>query len=253
LGLYCLLVFLLFSVLVDFYPTMFQRREKILFFAIIFLSLYLTRSRNSIVSVIIFYLFMYLYKFSPFLGFIIFIIFIFLYQFIIDNLPLIVIYFGLQDYFRIDTLSTGSGRLIAWNFAWENIQKNFFIGKGISYTEYLYKKNYVYLANLGHQGNAHNSYLTLWLDTGLIGLVLYLFGFVSLFVKAAMRTRMAMPIMYAILFSVFFESWLTASLNPLTIVLLTIITIIASDNIEIDTNNDFVEEQLDSDLQAVES
>jgi len=243
LGLYCMLAFLLFYVLVESYPDMFERREKIIIFAIILLSLYLTRSRNSLVAAIIFFLFRYFYKISPFLGFVIFVIILVLYQLVLEDFPLMLAYLGLEEYFRIDTLSTGSGRVIAWNFAWKHIEENFFVGRGISYTEVLYKLNYNYLANLGHQGNAHNSYLTLWLDTGLIGLVLYLFGFISVFIKAASQTRLAMPIMYAVLFSIFFESWLTASLNPLTIVFLVLVTIIGSESIEkTDTVDDPVDE-----------
>lgn len=232
LGIFSFLVFILLATLNEFYPSLFSRREKYVLIGIVVITLLLTRSRSAIVSVVIFYVFRSIIRVSPILAFVTFIVTLVLYQFLADNFSFIVVSLGLQDYFRIETLDTGSGRTIAWKFAWDEIQKNIFFGKGISYTEYLFKRNYVYLSQLGHQGNAHNSYLTIWLDTGLIGLILFLFAFVSLFIKGARNTSLSIPIMYSVLFSIFFESWLTASLNPFTIILLIIITLLASDNIE---------------------
>lgn len=83
---------------------------------------------------------------------------------------------------------------------------------------------------LGHQGAAHNSYLTFWLDTGLIGLILYLLGLFFTFVKASFSNKYAFPVLYAVLFSNNYESWLTASLNPFTIQLLFILTVILIQN-----------------------
>jgi O-antigen ligase len=127
---------------------------------------------------------------------------------------------------RLDTFSTLSGRSVAWEFAWQQIQTDFFIGKGFSYTEYIYKINYDYLSMLGHQGAAHNSYLTFWLDTGLIGLILFLIGLGITFFKASKLSPLAMPLLYAVLLSNNFESWITASLNPFTIQLLIILSVI---------------------------
>lgn len=229
LGLFCLMVFLTIAVVESFYPSLFEKREKYFLYAVVLASLLLTKSRNSLVAVIIFIVFRNFFHFSPYLGFVLFLVFVFVYRYITDNLALIVMTFGLEDFFRIETLETGSGRTIAWDFAWQHIDKNYFLGKGVSYTEYLYHKNYTMLSQMGHQGNAHNSYLTFWLDTGLIGLSLYMFAFVSLFIKAAKYTLVAIPVLYSVLFSATFESWLTASLNPITIILLIVITIIASD------------------------
>ena len=163
---------------------------------------------------------------SPIVGFVIFIIVLLLYQLISDNLVNIIVSLGLGEQFRVETLETGSGRVIAWKFAWDEIQHNFFFGKGFSYNEYLFRKNYDYLSRLGHEGMAHNSYLTIWLDTGFVGLLLFLVGLVSIFLKAAKRSRLSIPVLYAVLFSNYYESWITASLNPFTIQLVFILTII---------------------------
>lgn len=238
LGVFCFLFFLLYSTIVHFSPSLFPRGEKFLFIATIIASLVLCESRSAIFSIIIFMLFQYVYRISSFLGFIVFLSSIMLYQYVSSNIVQIITYFGLENYFRLETLDTGSGRLVAWDFAWQNIQNNMFVGKGFNYTEHLYKMNLTFLSVQGHQGNAHNSYLTLWLDTGLIGLILYITAFLSSFLKAAKRTSIAIPAMYAILFSAFFESWLSGSLNPDTIQVWIVLTLLLSlpEKIEIDRN-----------------
>ena len=230
LGVFSLLFFLFYSIINEYFPSLFSRRENIFIYSLCLFVVFLCSSRNAVISILIFLLFKYLYKISPFIGFLIFLLIIVTYEYIIANVGSIIMSLGLESFFRVETLETASGRYIAWKFAWDNIQQStFFIGNGIGYTEALFKKHYVELSMLGHQGHAHNSYLTFWLDTGLIGLLLYLFGFIAVFVKGAKKTILSIPIMYAIFFSAFFESWLTASLNPFTIQVFAIVTIMTSD------------------------
>jgi hypothetical protein len=66
----------------------------------------------------------------------------------------------------------------------------------------------------------------LWLDTGLVGLGLFLIGLIAFFLKLASKSALAFPVLYSVLFSNFYESWLCASLNPFTIQLLFILTVI---------------------------
>ena len=226
LGVFTFLFFIIYSIVVNIYPGIFSRTERLLILTCVIISIFLCGSRSAIFSVLLFILFSYFYRLSSFLGIIMFIAILLVYQYVSLNLANIVTYLGMEEYFRIDTLEDGSGRLIAWNFAWENIQSNMFIGKGFYYTEYLYKKYYEFLSTQGHQGNAHNSYLTIWLDTGLIGLFLYLSAFIITFVRAAKTTHLAIPVLYSILFSANFESWLSGSLNPLTIQVWIIITLL---------------------------
>lgn len=226
LGVFCLLFFMLFTVVKRFFNEQFSKAENTYIHGVIFLSLILSGSRSAVLGVIIFLVFSYFYKMSPFLGFLLFLMFLFGYQFITENFVPIVLYLGLEEFFRIETLEDGSGRVIAWKFAWEHIDKNVFLGQGFSFTEYLYKKNYSMLSRLGHQGNAHNSFLTIWLDTGLIGLICFAFGFLASFIKAARYTPLAIPVMYAVIFSANFESWLIGSLNPITIQVWLILSIL---------------------------
>ncbi|NNM94637.1 MAG: O-antigen ligase family protein [Bacteroidia bacterium] len=233
LGVFLTLLVLLISVISDIYPGIFSRREKIVFYISIILSLVWSDSRNSLFAILIFIFFSYFHKLSTFLGFIIFIVFLFSYPLVIANLPAILNSLGLGSYLRVNTLEDASGRFVAWYFAIDHIKQSIFIGKGFDYTNYLFMSpaNVKYLSALGHQGNAHNSYLTLWLDTGLIGLLTYLWALISTFFKVAKRSNLAFPVMYAVLFSTFFESWLTASLNPFTILLFVILSMLTNEEI----------------------
>ncbi|MBK6833912.1 MAG: hypothetical protein IPG89_06405 [Bacteroidetes bacterium] len=64
------------------------------------------------------------------------------YEIITSNFEGIVYSLGMDQYFRVETLKDGSGRLVAWNFAFEQIEKNFFLGRGFNYTEYIYFEFY---------------------------------------------------------------------------------------------------------------
>src|SRR5690606_33947912 len=163
-----------------------------------------------------FLLFVRIFKFSPVLGFIGFIGVLFFINSITDLTISIIIELGLGDTFRIETLEEGSGRFLAWDFAWQRIQHYYFIGRGFGYDEHLMRSNFNYLSRLGHEGGVHNTYLILWLNTGLIGLAMFLRGFFLNFISAAKKTTIALPVMFTVMFSIMFEPWLAASLNPYT-------------------------------------
>ena len=226
LGLFLIVSFLLFKLVQSKYPGLFTKREGWIVEITMISSLILTQSRNAIAVFVLFYLLQWIFKRSQLLGIFSFFILIIFYSTLITQLPLIISALGLEEYFRLDTLAEGSGRLLAWEFAWQKVQENFFFGKGISYTEQLYLENTYQLSRLGHQGNAHNTYLTIWLDTGLIGLMVFLGAFLFVFLRKAVRSPLALPIMFCLLFSMNFESWLSASLNPFTTIFIFIVSIL---------------------------
>lgn len=226
LGLFLYLFIILFAVIIDKFPHVFSKYERAIVYAICFISLLKCGARSSLMAVLMFFFFKRFYKLSPILGFFIFIITLFVYQLVSQNLVDIILALGLGDQLRVSSLESGSGRLVAWQFAWQKIQDNFFFGSGFNYTEYIYRQNYEYLSKLGHQGSAHNSYLTIWLDTGLVGLLCFLIALLTLFLKAAKKSTVAIPFLYTVLFSNYYESWLTASLNPFTIQFLLILSVI---------------------------
>lgn len=226
LGIFVFLFTMIFVYVDTEIGKVFTRYERWLIYGVAVVSILLCNSRSALLALLIFFGFRYLYRFSPVLGFVIFLSISLGYQYLMLNFESVVFSLGLQDYFRVETLESGSGRIIAWSYCWLNIQEGpFFFGYGFNYTEYLFRKHFVELSLLGHQGNAHNSYLTMWLDTGLLGLISYLGGFISAFIRGARQTKLALPVMYAVLFSVSFESWLTASLNPFTIQVVILMTL----------------------------
>ncbi len=231
MGLYCLVLFLLFVLINRSLPDLFHRQEKIIFYVLLFFSIFLCGSRNTIVAALIYIMFSYLTRISPLLGFLILLLILTGYEYININIVHIVKSFGVESYFRTETLSNAAGRYVAWKFAWDNITKDIFLGRGFEYTNHLFTINQKTLNDFGHQGNAHNSFLTFWLDTGLAGILLYLMGLIGSFIKAARKQKVIIAAMFAILFSAFFESYLTSSLNPYMLIVILILTIYTSDEI----------------------
>ncbi|MBL7924540.1 MAG: O-antigen ligase family protein [Bacteroidia bacterium] len=226
-GLFSTLIFMLIYISSDRYPNMLSPLDKIIIYGSLLLSVLMASSRNAIFSIMIFLVFSRFYKISPWIGFVTVIITAMLYQVINENLPVIITNLGLANYFRVKHLDDGSGRLIAWNFAWSQIQKYYFmLGRGFAFEEWLFEKNKDWLNMLGHQGGVHNTYLAVWLNTGIVGLCFYLFGFFHAFFKAARNNHLAFPAMFAIMFSITFEAWFQASLNPFTVIALLIISLL---------------------------
>ncbi|MCW3082856.1 MAG: hypothetical protein JWP12_222 [Bacteroidetes bacterium] len=227
LGLFCFLVFLLFSVIKNVKPNLFDQRQVAFIYVVIVASMLLTGSRNSIVGVFVFVLFQRFYKINLFFGFLMAILFVFGVELVSSNLASIVTTLGLGDFLRVKTLDDGSGRYVAWGFAWKHVQENFFIGRGFGYDEHYMRSNWDLLSKMGHQGGIHNTFLTFWMDMGLVGLLIYLRSLILAFAKAAKNTTLAYPIMFVIMFTAFFESWLVGSLNPHTIIFLMILALIS--------------------------
>jgi hypothetical protein len=231
LGIYSFLIFIIVYLVDIFFPTLFTKKERLLIYGSIILSTILSDSRNALIALFIFYLFVRFYKGSSFLGFIIFLIMLFTTQIISSNITTIITSLGLGNFFRVNTLEDGSGRYVAWKFAWDQIQKNLFVGKGFGYNEFYMRQYYGILSKLGHQGGIHNSFLTFWMDQGLIGLLIYLRSFILMFMKAAKKTTFAYPIMFAISFTALFESWLVGSLSAYAFLSMIIFAFITSDEI----------------------
>lgn len=187
-----------------------------------------TGSRGAIMSLAALFICLVLFKYSTWVGLLFIIFFISLYEYIAEFLIDMLFAIGLQKELRLDTIEEGSGRLIVWAFAWEHIQDSFYVGKGFGYDRYLTRANYILLSRKGHEGGVHNSYLMIWLNTGLIGLLAWLRALFLIIIASAKITRVAWPILIAIFLSAFFEGWLVASLNPYTSVFLITLTVMIS-------------------------
>lgn len=220
LGLFVFLFLVFFISVSGTYPNLFSRKEKLFILIPSIFSIVDASSRSSLIALVVFFILSKAYRVSNLVGFASFLLLIFIYIQIEANFESIVISLGLEDYFRLETLKEGSGRFVAWRFAWVNILENFFLGKGFSYSEWLFSYYEKELNKLGHQGTAHNAFLTFWLDTGIIGLICFFSALISKFFLAAKNSPFSFPILFSVLFSITFESWLVASLNPFTIQLL---------------------------------
>ncbi len=230
-AIFCLLAFMLVTVLAHVRRGLFSGWELVLIYGSILYCLVLSGSRGSLAAVLIYVTIHRFFSYSPVLGLVVLIAFIAVIEVVTSNIAAIVTFLGLQDYFRLHTLEEGSGRYFAWQFAWEKIQPYFFFGGGFATDETIMRSHYRYLERMGHQGGVHNSYLSMWFNVGIVGLLIYFRSFVLLFFKAAKLTRAGVAVLFATLFSITYESWLVGSLNPYTIMLLIIMTVISEPEI----------------------
>lgn len=251
LGIFMILFFIIFTIINSKFPELFTRWELIILGGIMFYILFKTGSRTALLAVVLFYAFNQIFKYSTFLGFLLFAAIMISVEVIVVNLPKIIIALGLQDTFRVGTLEEGSGRTIAWEFAWENIKESLILGKGMGFDEYLMRSNYDKLTRAGHQGGVHNTYLIIWLNAGLLGLLAFLRGFIYLFIKGAKNNSYAFPAMFAIMLSINFEPWLAASLNPYTILFLIIVTLLTEDIFNSEEINNEDEEEVEVSAEVV--
>jgi O-antigen ligase len=229
IGIFCTMFVMTIVLAMYHYKDLFSKNELRFLIFVIGASVLLCGSRNSIFSIIILLTLGRFFKTSYWVAFMLMIASIILFQTISSNLPAILNSLGLGTYLRTEHLDDGSGRLIAWAFAWETIQKEHLMlfGYGFNYEVWLFYENRYWLSNLGHQGGVHSTYLALWLNTGLVGLVLYMFALLRTFIKTLAVNYLTIPCLLTILFSISFEAWFQASLNPFTIVALLNITLLA--------------------------
>ncbi len=231
MAIYCYLFLMFAGVVVSINNEVLNWKEKVVVFGTIIYFLIASGSRASLTSAAIFVIFHRFFSASPFLGFVGLVGLILIAEVISSNLEIIITSLGLQEYFRLGTLEDGSGRYFAWEFAWGHIQRFFVFGGGFANDETIMRKYRVYLETQGHQGGVHNTYLSMWLNVGIVGLLIFLRSFFLLFVKASKNVPMSLAVMFSCLFSMMYESWLVGSLNPYTIVLLMTMTVVTEPEI----------------------
>lgn len=233
LAIFCYLNLMLVTVLLNIKKDLFSFKGKAFLYIVLIYFLIECGSRTSLMASFMFLVFYRFFSLSPFVGFLLFLAFGAAVEVIQGNLATIISALGLEKYFRVETLADGSGRYFAWNFAWEKINEGgfFLFGGGFGNDEHVMRQNYPYLRSMGHHGGVHNSYLTMWFNTGIVGVLLYFRSYFLIFVKASKRVPFAFAVMFSSMFSVLYESWLTGSLNPFSIILLIIMTVLTEDEI----------------------
>ena len=233
LAIFTYLVFVLFTVVNHLRRDLFSNTAKIFIYAVLVYYIITCGARTSLMSTLMFVLFIQFFRISTFLGIISFFAFIGIGELLASNLPFIITSLGLEEYMRVETLEDGSGRYVAWNYAWQQIneQGHFLFGAGFENEDAVMRSARAYLSALGHQGGVHNSYLAFWLNVGIVGLIIFLRSFALIFIKASKNTSLSLAVMFSVLFSILYESWLAGSLNPYTIMLLVILTVMSEDEI----------------------
>jgi O-antigen ligase len=104
-------------------------------------------------------------------------------------------------------VTTGEGlshRFERWDMAFRGIQKQPFLGHGFG-------QEWIYLSLIGSEGRAHNAYLTIWLELGLGGLLVFLaaiFQFVraGFFLYGTARFQFHGALVLALIFSMCLDS-----------------------------------------------
>jgi O-antigen ligase len=227
-GTFVNLVFILWILVKEFKLARFGKKENFYILIVLLLSVLWSGSRNGMMSVALFYMVHRMVKINWFLAIVSMAGFIVFNEQIFEFIIGVIEFFGLGEFFRIESLEEGSGRKIAWVFAWSEIQNYFYIGGGFGHDENIMRPNYYWLSRKGHQGGVHNSYLSMWFDSGIIGVVSYFFGLLVIMFKNMKHNYIVIAILVSICFNATYESWLVASLNPFTIIFLIILTIVVS-------------------------
>lgn len=231
LGIFCILFLILWRIIHFYYPFLFTKRDSYLINGLIIASIILAASRGALLSVSMFYALDYsVRKKNPLI--ILGVVLVFISFFFIENIVAWLYSIGLGEYLRAQTLETGSGRVVAMEFAWEQIQLNPIFGKGFGYSEYWFHLDEIeeILNLLNHQGNTHNTYLTILMDTGFVGLTAFIAAWGTFFAKAVKSSPYGVSVLIIVLFSSNVEAWLAASLNPFTIILIIILTLLIDKN-----------------------
>lgn len=229
LGLFVILTFIFFHVSVFGKKISLQWYWLGLFYMMILMCALWTGSRNCLMSILVFVVLSQAFKYSSFIGIVFFVVMILFINPILNFLVSTVQFFGLGESLRIDNVFEGSGRIVVWRFAWMNIQEYYLLGRGWGYDLSLIDANRLSLSKQGHEGGVHNTYLIMWLNSGLIGLIAFFRGFFTAFIGASKNSKFAFPFMFAVLTSISFEPWLAASLNPYTTMFLVLLTLMIED------------------------
>jgi O-antigen ligase len=213
----------------------FKRSFKTLVWLLIIISLIMCSSRNAIFSLFLFAVtyiglqggtfrrIIFLFVFLPAVG-------VFLYNVELEDL---FTYLGLEKYFRVSELESGSGRIFAWKHAFDIIQRQPLIGCGFACEEYhfVYRTSFQ-LWHSGHQGGVHNSYLAYAINTGFVGTTFFL-GFLGIAASRVRNYRFLIPYLACCAFSAIFESWLFSSLSAFHILFLLFLAFL-----QVDTNKE---------------
>tara|TARA_Y100000815_G_scaffold183089_1_gene166895 strand:- start:5572 stop:6873 length:1302 start_codon:yes stop_codon:yes gene_type:complete len=183
--------------------------------ALLVVLIILSGSRSAIFSVFIYEVSLRLLKYKFLLGLtLVCLVYIYGISATLD-LNAIVKSLGLSSFLRVDSLEDASGRTEVWAVAIEEIKRQPWLGKGMLYdTSYIkyYADRYIGDVRERHWGGIWNSYLSLLLNVGIVGLVAFSFFWYKMFALSKMKI-VRFAFLMLCLFSAISESWMAASMN----------------------------------------
>jgi hypothetical protein len=234
LAIFCMLSFLLAFVSYQKQQPVFKKWVWGVIFTIILFSVFQTRSRTEFLSLVAF-LFVWIFpRVSLFVIPSAIIAFVFLREEILIFVSEAIYFLHLGDILRPETLTIGGGRFHAYKLAWNEIRHALFFGKGWGFSQQLMQVNGADLRKLGHYGNLHQSYLTIILNSGLVGFLAFLVGWSQLFFLFFKKNwELGFAVFIAIAISTNLESWLISAINPFTPLLLILLQIVQNSQIHV--------------------
>lgn len=193
-------------------------RGSVIVKVLIFVMLFLSGSRTATLAVLICQTSIWLFDSKRLL--IPFLLVLPLSLYLVSTVDLVEILasFGLEKELRLATLSTVSGRTEVWEVAWEEVLLHPIFGQGMMYDNYFvddYRSTYFGENVARHWYGIWNSYLSLLLNVGFIGLALYLLFLFRCFQRSTDK-KLAFGFLLLILSSSVTESWMAASMNAFT-------------------------------------
>ncbi|WP_439185739.1 O-antigen ligase family protein [Carboxylicivirga taeanensis] len=227
LGIFSFLFFMLSTIIFKFQGHLFTKIERYFVIGIILAGVIYSRSRSGMFAIGLFWLSLWAYERWQLKG----IVFLGLTAIIINYaIPFeeVIRGIGLGDFLRLESIEAGSGRKVAFEHALDKIMEAPFSGNGIGFTEQYFSESKEVLSKKGHVGNVHNSFLSVWLDYGLFGLLSFIYAWFSWFKKTSIYTTIVLSVALAVLFSANIEMWLVGSLNHVTIQLIIILSLLSS-------------------------
>jgi hypothetical protein len=205
---------------------MYTRNEYILLFLLFLMSILISGSRTSLVVFILFHGLTYINTRKGINRFMLkyFIIPIFILSFTSVGISYIKESSVLSSRARLETLETLGGRLIGWQWGYQQVSKALWFGKGLMYDSSVYQISFSQEMRSIQRGlnAAYSGALALLLDTGAIGAFFFIIFFIGLF-KQFKDKKLILPVLAGFILSFIFESWIMASLQPFTILFYTII------------------------------
>lgn len=224
LGIYSTLLFGYTFVIREFFPE--EKKHINWAFLLIIASILISRSRTALGAIGIF-TFLYLFHKNGLTG-------ILLLWLIVVPMGLLILKYvslegivqgvGLEEYLRVESLTTGTGRFLAWSVGLFYISQNPWVGKGFAYEVHVFHELSEYFLATEHQGGMHNSYLTFLMNNGFLGLGFFIIFLISLFTRMK-RSGITFPFIFMALLSATFESWLTSSLNAFTVLFFLVVVV----------------------------